>query len=102
MAKFSDTIILRDAVSVRNEEGVVTTQNVDSAPIFFNRYRVSLASRMAGASEGLRRIAEGQIRTIEYGGQEHAVLDGIEYTIEDANNQGEFTVLTLSRRLANG
>lgn len=101
MAKFSDTIILRDVVSERNEEGVVVPQTKDSAPIFFNRYRVGTSPRMIGAYEGFRRMAEGQVRTIDYGDQEFAVLDGVEFTIEDANNQGEFTMLTMSRRLTN-
>lgn len=101
MAKFSDTIVLRDVVTSKNEEGVVTTEYSDSEPIFFNRYSVSLQNRMAGAVEGLKGMAEGQVRTIEYGGQEFAILDGKEYTIEDASNQGEFTMLTLARKLSN-
>lgn len=102
MSKFSDVLILRDASSVRNDEGVVTVVHTDSEPIFFNRYSVSLQSRMAGAAEGMRWMVEGQVRTIEYAGQELAVIDGVEYSIDDANNQGEFTVLTMSKRLANG
>lgn len=102
MARYSDVIILRDVEHVVNDEGVAVVVNADSDPLFFNRYRTGLAARMAGASEGLRRIVEGQIRTVDYGGQERAVLDGTEYSIEDASNQGEFTVLTLARRLGNG
>lgn len=101
MAKFSDIIILHDMAPVRNEEGVVVNQRVNERTVFFNRHRVSMAARMAGSSEGIKHIASGQIRTIDYQGEEYAVLDGIEYSV-DANNQGELTTLTLERKLANG
>lgn len=102
MAKFSDVITLHDMEPVGNEEGVVVNASVNERTIFFNRHRVSMAARMAGSSEGIKRIASGQVRTVDYRGEEHAVLDGIEYTVADANNQGELTTLTLERKLANG
>lgn len=101
MSRWADIIVFRDVESVRNEEGVVSSETVDYAPTFFNRHRVSMATRMAGSSEGIRRLASGEVRTGDYRGQEFALLDGIEYYVADANVQGEFTVLTLERRLSN-
>lgn len=101
MSKFSDILTLRRAVVERNDEGVAK-KVMEDTDVFFNRYRVSLSNRIAGASEGLFSVASGQVRSADYDGQELAVLDGVEHTVEDANNQGEFTVLTLKRRLGNG
>lgn len=102
MARFSDVITLYDLVPSQDDEGVTRNVRGNESDVFFNRHRVSMASRMAGSSEGIRRIASGEVRTIDYAGQEHAELDGIEYSVADANNQGELTVLTLERRLSNG
>lgn len=102
MAKFSDIITLIDLGPVRDENGIVRNEVVSETQVFFNRHSVSMNARMAGSSEAIRRIASGEVRTIDYAGQEHAVLDGMEYSVADANNRGELTVLTLERRLANG
>ena len=102
MAKFSDIITLLDLAPVRDEEGVVRNEVVSEAQVFFNRHSVSMSARMAGSSEAIRRIASGEVRTVDYAGQEHAVLDGISYSVADANNRGELTVLTLERKLSNG
>lgn len=102
MAKFSDIITLLDLAPVRNEEGVVRNVESNRQDVFFNRYSVSMTARMAGSSETIRRLAAGEVRTIDYAGQEHAILDGLEYSVADANNRGELTVLTLERKLSNG
>ncbi|MBQ9955297.1 MAG: hypothetical protein IJO87_07700 [Eggerthellaceae bacterium] len=102
MSRFSDVITLYDLAPVQDDEGITRNARVHEQEVFFNRHRVSMASRMAGSSEGIRRIASGEVRTIDYDGQESAVLDGLEYSVADANNQGDLTVLTLERRLSNG
>lgn len=100
MSGWRDVIVFRDVQPVRNEDGVVTHETVDYAPVFFNRHNVSMATRMMGAAEGIKCIAAGEVRTGDYRGQEFALLDGVEYHV-DANNRGETTVLRLERRLSN-
>lgn len=101
MARFSETLTLRRKVPVQDAAGAVVPENEDSE-VFFNRYRVSLANRSAAASEGMFGLVVGQVRSIDYDGQQSAVYAGDEYTVDDASDSGEFTVLTLSRRLSDG
>lgn len=101
MARFSDVITLRKAVCTVRADGTPEVSNEDT-DVFFNRYRLSLTSILAGGADGFRMAAAGQVRSCDYGGQQLAVLDGEEYTVNSANNQGEFTVLSLERRLSDG
>ena len=47
-------------------------------------------------------MATGQVRSADYRGEQYAVLGGAEMTVQDASDQGEYTVLTLAERLPNG
>lgn len=101
MARFSDVLTLRDATCEMGGDGRPSVSRED-ADVFFNRYRLGLASMLMGGSDGMRRTVAGQVRSCDYGGQALAVFDGDEYTVSNANDQGEFTVLVLERRLSNG
>lgn len=101
MARFSETIVLRRLEHSQNAEGVMT-ETTEDTEAFFNRYTVGLDARLAGRSSGLKGLATGQVRSCDYAGQQYAVLNGKEYTVEDASDSGEFTVLTLAERLPNG
>lgn len=100
MARFSETLTLRKAVTEVSDTGAVKTDWEDSE-VFFNRYRLSLSNRLAGAADGLKGMVTGQIRTADYDGQQIALLNGQEYTVTDANDSGDFTAITLSERLGN-
>lgn len=76
--------------------------SVEDAEVFFNPYRLGLSAMLAGGADGQRETAAGQVRSCDYDGQNMAVVGGAEYTVTGANDQGEFTVLTLERRLSNG
>lgn len=101
MARFSDVLTLRRATCEVGADGSPSATYED-ADVFFNRYRLSLSAMLAGGADGLRRAAAGQVRSCDYAGQQLAVLDGEEYTVTAVNDQGEFTVLTLEGRLADG
>lgn len=101
MARYSDVITLRKVTYEVSDEGAVK-QVYGDTDVFFNRYSVSLQQRLAGAAEGLQGMVEGQIRSVDYDGQELALIGGVEYTVNDTNDTGEFCTLTLSKRLANG
>lgn len=100
MARYSDVITLRNVTHEVDEQGSVKPVYEDTE-VFFNKYSVSLQQRLAGAAEGLQGMIEGQVRSFDYDGQELALIDGVEYTVNDTNDTGEFCVLTLSKRLAN-
>ncbi len=99
--KFSEVVTLRKASREKRPDGTFETSTEDR-DVFFNRYRTGLEARLAGASEGLRRMATGQVRSADYRGEQYAVLGGAEMTVQDASDQGEYTVLTLAERLPNG
>lgn len=69
--------------------------------VFANRYEVGMSSYMAAQEAGLHADAEIQVRAIDYQGEEIALMDGIEYTVERVQDSGEFVRLTLARRLSN-
>lgn len=101
MARFSDVLTLRRAACSTGADGRPSVSYEDE-DVFFNRYRLSLASVLAGSADGFRQSAAGQVRSCDYSGQQLAVLDGREYTVRSASDQGEFTVLALERRLSDG
>lgn len=100
MSRHSDILTLRRAIVEIGANGV-PGQETEDADVFFNRWSVSMANRLAASREGLFGVVQGQVRTVDYDGQQLAVLAGTEYLVSEADNQGEFTVLTLSRRASN-
>lgn len=101
MSGFSDVITLCRQTIGQDGKGAVVPQ-IEKSDVFFNRFSIGLAERVAGASSGLKGLATGQVRSVDYDGQPTAILGGKEYTVEDAQDNGEFTTLTLSRRLIDG
>lgn len=99
MARFSEVIAL---VSVSTDVGADGTPRREEASTeaFFNRFSVSLENRLAGRADGLRGMVEGQVRSVDYAGQQEALLDGRRYTVSEASDSGEFTRLTLTERLS--
>lgn len=101
MTRFSETITLRRVASSVDDGGRCVEESEDTE-VFFNRYTLGLQARLAGGSDGLLGAVEGQVRSIDYAGQQSAVLGGREYTVSDASDAGEFTRLTLTERLSDG
>lgn len=81
--------------------GTPARERVLESRVFANRYDIGLSALAAGQSEGLAPDAVLQVRSAEYRGQTRCLLDGREYTVEKAVDSGEFTKLTLKRRLQN-
>lgn len=100
MTRYADTLVLVSKEPVQDSEGGFSWRD-SSEEVFFNRMRLSLDQRMAGKAEGLYGMVRGQVRSCDYSGQQAAVVGGEEYDVADAEDRGEFTVLTLSRRLSN-
>ncbi len=99
--RFSEAITLRDVSVEIGPDGRSASMREDTE-VFFNRYSMGLQSRLAAASDGLKGVVEGQIRSCDYGGQQRAVIDGREYLVQSAEDSGEFCRLTLAERLDDG
>lgn len=92
---------LYTAEVVRNSEGDPQELKRDHAVIFANSRNMGLESWAAARSYGLHADASIQVRSPEYSGQNRCVVDGVEYEIERSYDTGEYTTLTLKRRLSN-
>lgn len=69
--------------------------------VFANKYTVGASTFMAAQEAGLHADAEIELRTIDYNGEDIAFMEGIEYTVERVQDSGDFTRLTLAKRLSN-
>lgn len=69
--------------------------------VFANRRSIGASTWAAERSIGLHADADVQIRTCDYNGQQYAIFDGTEYSIERVDTSGDFSILTLTNRLAN-
>ena len=101
MARFSETAVLRNVTTSIGDDGR-GVESVEDSEVFFNRFSLSLQSRLAGGSDGLLGVVEGRVRSVDYSGQQVVVLGGKEYTVADASDSGEFTRMTLTERLSDG
>lgn len=68
-----------------------------SETVFCNKQTIGHSALAGWTSANLKADAAVQVRTEDYKGQEAALFDGVEYTVERASAKGDFTVLTLGR-----
>lgn len=69
--------------------------------VYANVYEIGLNSYVAARAAGLHADAELQMRSADYDGENVATVDGVEYTVVRVSDTGEYTRLTLARRLSN-
>ena len=69
--------------------------------VYINKYSVGMTTFMAAQEAGLHADSEIQLRTIDYNGENIAVVEGTEFTVERVDDTGDFTRLTLAKRLSN-
>ncbi len=93
---------LYDVQPTRDAGGNVSISRAGETRVFANRYSVGLSTWAAGAAHGLHPDAVLSVRSCDYAGQGRCDVDGKEFTVESASDSGEFTRLTLKRRLSNG
>lgn len=98
MSRYGDIATL-EAVAVSIGEEGEAIETVTSQQVFVNPYRVGASMWLAAMSAGLHADAQIELRTCDYDGQQRIVMRGVRYDIERVNDMGEFTRLTLSRRL---
>ena len=98
MSRYADIAVL-EAVSVSIGDEGEAVETVTEQQVFCNPFRVGASTWLAAMSAGLHADAQVELRTCDYDGQQRIVLRGVRYDVERANDLGEFTRLTLSRRL---
>jgi len=89
---------------------VSVTVGADGAPaqsgeprmVFVNPMRVGSQSWAAARSAGLHADAQVQLRSCDYAGEQEVTIDGVPYDVERVADRGEFTTLTLARRVRSG
>lgn len=93
---------LYKASTSRDTEGNHFEYKANHVVVFANARNMGLEAWAAARNLGLHADASIQVRSFEYDGQNRCVVDGVEYEIERAYDTGEYTTLTLKRRLRNG
>lgn len=99
--RFDSVATLFTEVVQPDEMGNLKPVKGEPHEVFVNTYSIGLSSFMAAREAGLHADAEIQLRSVDYGGENIAVLDGKDYTVERVDGSGDFATLTLARRLSN-
>ena len=102
MSRWDLCIELVDTNPMQDEGGAWSASEPTKTQVFANRLTLGTKTWLAAASAGLHADASIQVKTAEYTGQDAVILDELEYNVEKSQNTGEYTTLTLSRRLCNG
>ena len=98
---WNKTALLQKVVTARNSEGVTTEVVESEATVYANPMRMGAESWAAARSVGLHADSSIQIYSAEYADYNRCKVDGVEYEIERVHDSGEYTTLTLKRRLHN-
>lgn len=102
MTRWDMSLTLVKRVQEQRDDGSWAEAEPIRTKVWANRRKIGSSTWLAARSAGLHADASVQIRSFEYDGQEDVEIAGIEYTVEKAVRYGEFTVLTLAKRLPNG
>ena len=98
MTRWAATATLHSVeVAVRADGSTAETRT--SRDVFVNARRTGATVWAAERSAGLHDDATVQLRSCDYAGEQELSMGGVAYEVERARNDGEFTVLTLKRRL---
>lgn len=73
----------------------------DAVTVFANPRHIGTEAWVAARSIGLHADSSIEVRSWEYSGQNRCEVDGVEYEVERSYDTGEYTNLTLKRRLSN-
>ena len=101
MTRFASTAVLKAVAVSVNPDGS-TSEEETGRQVFVNSRRTGATAWAAARSAGLHADAEVQLRSCDYAGEQQLEMDGGEYEVERVRDDGEFTMLTLKRRLRSG
>ena len=96
--RYGAVITLRGVEVHVGDDGVPRQVHVDQ-PCFANPFSMGASAYAAARAAGLHADAQFQVRSCDYAGQQSVLADGVAYDVERVEGTGEFTVLTLARRL---
>lgn len=100
MSRYRETATLSSFEVVQNGDG--TRDEIETKrDVFANELTIGFAAWNAARSNGLHADASIQLRTCDYQGEQSVTMRGIPYEVERVQSSGEFTTLTLKRRIAN-
>lgn len=99
--RYNSVATLFKEVVETDERGNMAPVKGEPHEVFVNRFSIGMSAFMAAREAGLHADAEIQLRAIDYDDENIAVMDGKEYTVERVDCSGDFTQLTLARRLSN-
>ena len=101
MSRYARDAVLVSIDTVQNGDGT-RSEDRSYRHVFANDMSIGLAAWSAARSNGLHADASIRLRSCDYADEQAVVMDGCEYEVERAQSTGEFTTLTLKRRVANG
>lgn len=99
MTRFSETATLQRLVHDKRPDGSIHVER-ESREVFVNARTMGASKWAAAASSGLHADHEIELRSSEYQGEPLCVFRGVECDVERVSGAGEFTRLTLARRLS--
>lgn len=99
--RFNSVATLFTEVVQSDAKGNLAPVKGDPHEVFANQYSIGATTFMAAQEAGLHADAEIQLRAVDYNGENIALFDGDEYTVERVESEGDFTRLTLAKRLSN-
>lgn len=100
MTRYKEVLTLVSLTTSQTDDGSLIHERQERE-VFANRYEIGAVTYVAAKSAGLRADAEFSMRSIDYAGEQIVIHNGIEYDVERVSDTGEFTRLTLARRLSN-
>lgn len=98
--RFNAQATLIKVETALNEIGV-SVETETKRDVMVNVFNHSGDASLAARAQGLRLEAVIQLRSCDYDGEQRCVFRDNEYEIESPIDTGEFTRLTLVRRLPN-
>lgn len=101
MTRYATPVTLITSIPLQGDDGGVRIEREETV-IFANPYSVGSSAWMAARSAGLHADSEIQVRTFDYDGQTIVEMEGVEYDVERVASKGDYTRLTLKKRLSNG
>lgn len=99
--RWNKVVDLYTVTTTRNAAGDHVEAVSEPVTVFANPRHIGTEAWAAARNLGLHADASIEVRTWEYSGQNRCEMDGVEYEVERSYDTGEYTNLTLKRRLSN-
>lgn len=99
--EWNEVIGLVKVDTVADKRGISIEVESEPREVFANRRKLTLSTFYSFHQSGLDPSASFEVRSQDYEGEQRCIHEGLEYDISWAQDRGEWTVLTLVRRLGN-